>query len=69
VKANTDFNDPKFKPITITEVCGKNTLTPSGEYIMKAVKESTQTILSATTPLEDFVNSNSFGCGPAVFKL
>jgi hypothetical protein len=46
VKAITDFDAPVYKPITITEICGKQTVATSDSYTLEAVETFTGTILS-----------------------
>jgi hypothetical protein len=69
VKAISDFGEAVYKPITLIEKCGKQTLADIVEaYTLSAVETHTGRIKSLTTPLADFVNSNAFAC-PVTFSL
>jgi hypothetical protein len=69
VKAISDFGEAVYKPITLIEKCGKQTLADIAEaYTLSAVETHTGRIKSLTTPLADFVNSNAFAC-PVTYSI
>jgi hypothetical protein len=69
IRAITDYGTPVFKPLTISEICGKQTLSNLDTvYPFVAVRDFTGTRLSLTTPFNDIMNSNAFAC-PITFSL